>query len=512
MRAVARAADRAGYELRPPSRRSLDEALAITIADLSYDSRQIRPGWLFCAIRGGERDGHDFSHAAREAGASALLVEHFVEVDLPQIRVPVVRAALGAVAAEIHGWPSHSLETVAITGTNGKTTTAYLLQHVLETAGRRTGLIGTIEAWVGDSHAPALLTTPEAPDLQRLLATMVHQGLEAVTIEVSSHGLDQGRVDGIEFDLGIFTNLAHEHLDYHGTMEHYYAAKAALFAPGRCHQGIVVVDDEWGQRLAWQLQSTKALPVTTVGLNTAAEWRVHSISTRLHQTRFTLEGHGESTEIEIPLAGPYNATNAAAAYLGARILGVDPRTAAAALRSGVSVAGRFQAVEMGQPFLVVIDYAHTPDALARVLATARELAAAGGSVHLVVGARGGRDRFKRQEIGRVAVSLADRVFFTADSPGLEPAASIVDQLRIGTFGVRGAEILVELDRREAIVAAIRGARHGDAVVIVGRGHEKTQHIGHETITLSDLEVVTDALANLGFSDPGSRSSPTPTRP
>jgi UDP-N-acetylmuramoyl-L-alanyl-D-glutamate--2,6-diaminopimelate ligase len=497
--------------LVPPRGTQGHVVLDLPITDCTNDSRAVRPGWMFCAIRGSSRDGHDYVGAAERSGASALLVDRPVDSDLPQLQVPSVRSTIGRVAASIHGWPSQQLVTIGVTGTNGKTTTAYLARRALEAAGLPAGLIGTIETWVGEEHSPAVLTTPEAPELQRLLAQMVDHGLSSVAMEVSSHGLDQHRVDGINFDVAVFTNLAHEHLDYHGTMEHYYASKALLFTPGRCRRAIVCIDDEWGRRLASQLEAQHEIPVTTYGEHYEAEFRITEITTGLGGTRLTLVGPDDKTELAVPIAGRYNAANAAAAYLATLAVGADAATTTEALRSSNGVAGRFESISLGQDFLVVIDYAHTPDALAQVLDTARQLAGEDAAIHLVVGARGGRDRFKRQEIGATAVDLADHVLFTADSPGREPAARIVEELRIGAYGTDQASVEVILDRRQAISAAIGAARAGDVVVVVGRGHEQTQHVGSEAIVLSDREVALGALRAL-HAGPAKGHDPSRPRP
>lgn len=475
------------------------------IVDLTHDSRRVEPGFLFCALPGRHQDGEAFIDEAHARGATAVLVRRPVDSPLPQLVVPHVRAAIGPIAAAIHGWPARALRTVGITGTDGKTTTAYLLEGALRAAGLSTGLIGTVEVRVGSEAHSSTFTTPEAPDLQRHLAGMVASGTDACVMEVSSHGIDQHRIEGMSFDVAVFTNLSAEHLDYHGTIEHYWATKARLFEPERSRLGVVGTDGTWGVRLAAQA----AIPVVTfarlapdVGPNgrrldplAAPSLGIRRIRTSLEGTTATVVERGHAFELACHLPGLYNAQNMAAAFLAARLLGVDPVDAARGIAACPPVPGRFERVNRGQPFLVVVDYAHTPVALAGLLATVRRLVA--GRVLLVVGARGGRDRLKRPETGRVAAS-ADLAFLTTDSPGPEDPARIVAELLAGTLDVPHRNVLVELDRARAIESAISLARRGDAVVVVGRGHETSRHIGEETVAFDDRLVAAAALERLGY--------------
>jgi UDP-N-acetylmuramoyl-L-alanyl-D-glutamate--2,6-diaminopimelate ligase len=477
-----------GAELSHGDDRSLADPI---VFDLSHDSRRVGPGWLFCAARGQRSDGHDFAAHALASGASALLVERFLDLPAPQLRVPSVRHALGPAAAFLHGWPSRRLDVIGVTGTNGKTTTTYLLEAALAGGGRRTGLIGTVETRVGERRERSAFTTPEAPDLQRTLADMARAGVENVAIEVSSHALDQHRVDETWFEVAVFMNLAPEHLDYHGTIEQYYASKALLLDSVRCGQALVCVDDEWGRRLASQAE----VPVLSFGSSGPADITVELVKSGLDGTTVLLGGAEPDVEVSAPVIGKCNAANVAAAYLAATASGVGRSEAVHALSTAPSVPGRFELVEAGQDFLVVVDYAHTSAALRDRIETARELRAPGAAVHVVVGARGGRDREKRQDIGRAA-SLADEVVLTTDSPGREDPMVIIAELRLGLTQGASAGVLVEEDRRAAIGGAIARARPGDVVLVVGRGHETEYVVDDRRIELDDRQVAREALANL----------------
>ncbi len=476
------------------------------IDDVSVDSQACRPGVLFCAVRGTARDGHLFAEDAVAHGASALLVEHWLPLPVPQIRVPWARLAAGLAAAAVHGRPSAQMDVVGVTGTNGKTTTTYLLHAALGAGGRRPGMIGTVEVrWPGGSQ-PAGLTTPASTTLQRMLARMRDDGVDSVVLEASSQGLDQQRLTGTQFALGVFLNLGHDHLDYHGTVEHYYASKAILFEPDLSRHGLVCIDDEWGRRLAYQAR----IPVTTFGVSAGGDVRVEVLKTGLDGTRVRLVGVDGDPELAAPVIGAVNAANIAAAYLAARHLGVDPDAAAAGLAGCELVPGRFQLVDHGQPFLVVVDYAHTPDALAHLLRTARDLTAPGGRVHLVVGSRGGKDRMKRPLTGRVA-GTADHPVITTDSPGNEDPAGIVEQIMVGTLDVPSGHVEAEPDRRRAIRHVVATAAPGDVVVITGRGHEPTRRVGDVNEAFDDREEAAEALRARGYSSPvrGDRPHPAP---
>lgn len=476
------------------------------VMDCTDDSRQVRPGWLFAAVPGTRADGHDYAAAAVRAGATALLVQRRLPLPVPQVVVPSVVAALGPVAAAVHGHPSAPLTLAGITGTNGKTTTAYLLHAALAAAGWPSGLVSTVQIAVRDAGQPADFTTPPAPDLQRVLARMRAQEVSAAVLEVSSHALDQHRVAGITFDVGVFTTLQPEHLDYHGTLEHYYASKASLFAPERCRHAVVCVDGEWGRRLAAQA----AVPVTTFGRHAAADVTVRLVAADLGRMCLRLDGAGETVELNAPLIGRHHATNLAAAYLAARSLGVPSHAARAGLADPVHVPGRFERIRCGQPFEVVVDFAHTPDALDALIATGREVAPR-GRVILVFGAPGHRDRFNRPELGRVACA-ADLAILTTDDFGDEDPDRIFAEIRLGMLGARNTRVLLEHDRGAAIHAAIADARAGDIVLIAGRGHLTSQHIGHRLVPFDDRAVARDALAHAGWSDFGEMATASAARP
>lgn len=460
------------------------------VTGISEDSHQVRSGWLFVARRGGHNDGHRFVADAIDRGASAVVVEHRIDADVPQLVVANTAAAIGPLAAAFYGFPSHHLDVVGVTGTNGKTTTCDLLRACIEATGAPAGQIGTIATRVGRQSEPATMTTPTPPDLQRHLARMVQAGVGAVAMEVSSHALDQFRVDGTEFAIGVFTNLDTEHLDYHGTIEQYWSAKARLFEPDRCRQGLICVDGDWGARLARQCR----VPVTTFGTGPGADVRYRVEDRMLAGSTVSIDGPDGPVTIPTQMVGTVNGANVVGAYLAARILGVSSDIAVAALGACPLPPGRFELIDQGQPFLVVVDYAHTPDALRSLIATARRCAGPYAQVRVVVGARGSRDRFKRPGTGAAAAE-AGWVMLTTDSPGDEDPWSIIEQLRLGTMQVPSAVVAVEPDRRRAISLAVESAQPGDVILIVGRGHEQFQHIAGRAVPLDDRQAAHEALAH-----------------
>ncbi len=457
------------------------------VRSISYDSRKVLDGSLFFALPGTRTDGHDHAAAAVAAGAAAVVVERPLGLPVAQLVVPSVRAAIGPMSAAFYGRPSEKLAVVAVTGTNGKTTTCALVRHCLTSAGVVAGQIGSVGTHFLGRTITSSLTTPQAPDVQWTLCQMVRSGVSAVAMEASSHGLDQQRMDGVRVDVGVFTNLTREHLDYHGTMERYLDAKAKLFEPSRCRAALVCVDDDWGRRLVRRLK----IPFTTFGQSPAADVRFSVEERGLAGIAVELRSPEGALRLTSTLVGRVNGANVVAAYLATRSLGVPSEAAREGLATAPAPPGRFELVDAGQPFLVVVDYAHTPDALAALIATARRIAT--GRVTVVLGARGGRDRGKRPETGRVAAS-ADRVFLTTDSPGEEPIADIIRALYKGTLEAETAsEVVVEPDRRAAIDRALEESEAGDVVLIVGRGHEQFQHIGSETVALDDREAARESL-------------------
>ena len=473
--------------------------------DVAYDSRRVRPGSLFFAIAGAHSDGHDFAPAAVAAGASALVVERRLPLPVPQLLVPSVREVVGPVSGAYYGNPSRRMRVVGVTGTNGKTTVCSVLRQSLDAAGAPAGQIGTVGSLFQGRSLPADLTTPQAADLQWTLWQMVRSGVGAVAMEASSHGLDQHRLDGISFDVGIFTNLSREHLDYHGSMERYLEAKTALFEPGRCGEAVVGVDDEWGRKLLGRIQ----IPVVTFGRHAGADVRLEVREHGLEGIAVTLAGIDGGVELTSRLVGAVNGPNVAAAYLAARRLGVQVDDAVRGIAQAAPPPGRFQLVDAGQPFLVVVDYAHTPDALGALIGTARRLAT--GRVTVVLGARGNRDRGKRTLMGRNA-SEADRVVLTADSPGDEPVGDIIQALYRGVLeGPCEASVFVDPDRRRAIDLAIATSEPGDVVLIIGRGHEQVQHFGDRAVFLDDRVVAREALAR-AFGSPAGEGPDTAGEP
>ncbi len=457
------------------------------VSGISYDSRKVVDGSLFFALRGTRTDGHEHAGAAVEAGATAIVVERPLGLDVAQFVVPSVRAAIGPMSAAFYGRPSSHLAVAAVTGTNGKTTTCAILRHCLSAAGIPAGQVGTVGSHFLGRTLGTSLTTPQAPDLQWILHQMVRAGVRAVAMEASSHGLDQRRMDGVEVDVGVFMNLTREHLDYHGTMERYLEAKARLFEPSRCRAALVCVDDHWGRELVGMLE----IPVTTFGRSTEADVRFSVEEHALAGIVVELEMPDGTVRMTSPLVGRVNGANVAAAYLAARALGVSADEAVDSIAAAPPPPGRFELIDAGQPFLVVVDYAHTPDALAELIATARGIST--GRVSVVLGARGGRDKGKRPETGRVAAA-ADRVFLTTDSPGEEPIAEIIRALYAGTLQAEHrTDVVVEPDRRAAIERAVDESAAGDVVLIVGRGHEQFQHIGSETVQLDDRVAAREAV-------------------
>jgi UDP-N-acetylmuramoyl-L-alanyl-D-glutamate--2,6-diaminopimelate ligase len=440
----------------------------VEIGDLAYDARAVGPGSLFFCVPGTRADGHDFAADAVANGAVALVVERPVDLDVPQVVVPDVRRAMAPVAEEFFGRPSEELQVAGVTGTNGKTTTAFLLYSILAAAARRPGLLGTIESRVGGERRPAIRTTPEAIDVQRAFREMLDAGDRSCAMEATSHGSELGRLDRVRFAALIFTNLSQDHLDFHETMERYFEAKRRLFVDGRPPAAINVGND-WGRKLA--ADRPDAL---TFGFADGAEVRPDE-----------LDG------IDIKLRGRFNAENALGALAASRLLGIDDDAIARGLEAVRGVPGRFESVAEGQPFEVIVDYSHKPEALESVLRTARELT--GGRVICVFGCGGDRDRGKRPLMGRIASELADVAIVTSDNPRSEDPQAIIDEILAGVT----TDVEVEPDRAAAIERAISVADEGDVVLIAGKGHEQGQEFADRTIPFDDREVARDVLRRLG---------------
>lgn len=457
-------------------------AARVEITALAYDDRGVRPGTLFFCVPGFTRDGHDFAPAAVRRGAAALIVQRPLGLGVPEIVVDDVRAAMAPAAAALHGDPTAAMDLVGITGTNGKTTTAYLVRALLTAAGRPTGLLGTVKSIVGGAETPAVRTTPEAIDLQATFAAMRAAGDVACVMEVSSHALQLRRADAIHWDVAVFTNLTQDHLDFHPTMEDYFLAKRRLFVAGEPAACVVNVDDAYGRRLAAELPNA-----VTYGIDAA------DAALRATDVRFDLRGSsfrvGELS-CTLPLPGRFNVLNALAAIGAARALGVDDATIAAALPTAARAPGRFEPIDEGQPFAVLVDYAHTPDSLENVLAAARPLT--DGRVISVFGCGGDRDRGKRPRMGEISARLADLTFVTSDNPRSEEPAAIIDEILAGVDD-RARVVAIE-DRRAAIEAAVAAAEPGDVVVIAGKGHEQGQEFADgRTVPFDDATVAREAL-------------------
>lgn len=487
---------RSGAVAPSPLERSLGDLLADvprvevrgdaarTVGALHYRSSDTQPGGLFFCVPGVRVDGHDFGAEAITRGASVLVVERWLPIDVTQVLVPSVRDAMGPISAAFHGHPTERLRVVGVTGTNGKTTTTFLLESVFRAAGWTPGVVGTTGVRIDGRIVPFSRTTPEAPDLQRLLAEMVDAGVDAVAMEVSSHGLHQRRIDGTRYEVAVFTNLTQDHLDYHASMEEYFEAKARLFTRALSERAVVNHDSAEGRRLVGS-----GLPTVTFGLDHGADVRATDVRTSREGLSFRVG----DVEVRSALHGLFNVENCLAALATARELGIADDATVRGIAEVRRVPGRVEAVEAGQAFLVMVDYAHTPDSLGNVLATARSLAS--DRLIVVFGCGGDRDRSKRPLMGRVATDLADLTVITSDNPRSEDAFDIVAQVEAGAREGRGAYV-IEVDRRTAIGHAIRDARPGDVVVIAGKGHETYQELADRTIPFDDREIAAEEVRAL----------------
>ena len=467
------------------------------IASVTHDSRAVGPGDLFCCVVGSTADGHDHAPAAVAAGAAALLVERPLGLGVPEARVASVRAAMGPVAAVALGNPSSKLAVLGVTGTNGKTTTTWLLEGIARAAGIRPGVIGTIGARIDGVDVPGERTTPEATELQALLARMVDAGVGLAAIEVSSHALVMHRVDGTRFAAACFTNLSHDHLDFHAGLDDYFEAKARLFDPALTGAAATNLDDAHGAEIARRAEAA-GLTVLGFGLDTAgAAVRAEGLEASPAGNRFRLVTPYGSAEVHSPLVGRFNAANALAAAATALAAGLGVDAVAAGLSAPVVVPGRMERVEAGQAFPVLVDYAHTPDGLEQVLRAVRPLVGPGGRLVVVFGAGGDRDRAKRPAMGRAAAGLADVLVVTSDNPRSEDPLAIIEDVVAGTPS--GVAPVVVPDRREAIRQALAGRAPGDVVVVAGKGHEQGQTTAGITVPFDDRVVAREELDRLGWS-------------
>ncbi|MCU1467775.1 MAG: UDP-N-acetylmuramoylalanyl-D-glutamate--2,6-diaminopimelate ligase [Actinomycetia bacterium] len=465
----------------------------VELGSIVHDSREATPGALFCCIPGERTDGHDHAPAAMAAGAVALLVERILPLTAPQVRVDSVRRVLGPLCDRFFGHPSRSLRVLGVTGTNGKTSTTYLLEAIARANGDRAGVIGTVEARVDGTVVPLQHTTPEATELQALLARMRAEAVETVAMEVSSHALDQHRVDGTHFAAVTFTNLSHDHLDYHANVDAYFEAKARLFDPRFSARAAINIDDPYGVALRDRARDF-GLQVCTYSIeNVEADVYARDLLLRRDGTTFDLvdtrtDHHGV---VRSSLAGRFNVANALAAAATALLVGSSFEAVLAGLAARVRVPGRFERVNTGRDFAVLVDYAHTPGALESVLGAARALVE-GGKLVVVFGCGGDRDRAKRPVMGEVATRLADVAILTSDNPRSEAPDAIARDVLEGVADDRRAPI-VELDRRAAIRYALHAARPGDVVVIAGKGHETGQTTAGVTIPFDDRVVAREEL-------------------
>jgi UDP-N-acetylmuramoyl-L-alanyl-D-glutamate--2,6-diaminopimelate ligase len=473
----------------------------VEIEGLAYDNRRAGPGVLFFCVPGSRVDGHDFADAVVAAGSPALVVERKLGSDATEALVPDARAAMAPAARAFWRDPTAELRVAGITGTNGKTTTAFLIRHVLESGGVRTGLLGTVKSVIGGVEAEVERTTPEAIDLQATFRQMLDAGDQACAMEVSSHALRLGRADFIRYGVAVFTNLTQDHLDFHTDMEDYFAAKRALFLPERGERptaAVVNVDDDYGRRLAEDIADEYGEELVTFSAAGAedAALRAAAVEFDASGSRFTVSGRYGDLAVRMPLPGDFNVENALAALGAAVALGAPPAAAAGALAKAERVPGRLEPISEGQPFAVLVDYAHTPDSLENVLDAARRLT--DRRVICVFGCGGDRDREKRPLMGAIAARLADVPVLTSDNPRSEDPEAILADVLAGIDGGRDREgLIVEVDRRVAIRAALEEANPGDSVVIAGKGHEQGQEFeGGRKLPFDDRQVAREELRRI----------------
>lgn len=464
----------------------------VAVTGISLASQRVRPGDLYAALPGSRAHGVEFAAEAIAAGATAVLTDPAgagVPLPVPVLAVDNPRSLLGGLAAHVYGEPATSMRMVGVTGTQGKTTTTRLLEGGLERAGVRAGVIGTVGTRVAGTDVKSALTTPEAPDLHGLFATMREHGVVACAMEVSSHALVLGRVDGVVFDVAVFLNLGRDHLDFHADVEDYFAAKASLFTPARARIGLVNIDDEHGRRLV----AEASVPVRTFSaLGAPADWQASDVHLRADGSTFVVTGPGGLRfPAGCPLPGDFNVANTLAAVAAAGEAGLDAEAVAAGIATGGGVPGRLERIDAGQDFQVVVDYAHKPDAVEAAIRTLRPLT--DGRLIVVLGAGGDRDPGKRPIMAEIAARLADVLVITDDNPRTEDPAAIRAAMLAGT-GVDAAEVVEIGDRRLAIREAVRRARSGDIVLVAGKGHETGQEIDGVVHPFDDREVAREELS------------------
>ena len=484
----------------------------VQLTGITHDSREVRPGDLYAALPGASDHGARFADAAAHAGAAAILTDADGEVPaqqsgLPVLVVPRPRAVLGKLAAWVYGEPAGDLLLIGVTGTNGKTTTAHLAEAGLRAAGHQTGLVGTVETRIGDAATASVRTTPESTDLHALFAVMRERGVTAAVMEVSSHALAFGRVDGVVYDVVVFTNLSQDHLDFHQDMEGYFAAKRSLFTSQRARHGVVNIDDDYGRRLVAESE----IPVVTVSMSgrMKADWSGTDVALRAGEGALTAIGPGGvSVPIQVGMPGRYNLENALLAVVALATAGIPVEQAAAGVGACPGVPGRMERIDTGQPFLAVVDYAHTPDAIATALATLREVTK--GRLVAVVGCGGDRDRAKRPLMGEVGARGADVLVITDDNPRSEDPAAIRAEALAGANRVpelERAELAEIGDRSAAIAFAARLAGPHDTVVILGKGHEQGQETGGAVMPFDDRAVLRARLTEMMSGDSATHARP-----
>jgi UDP-N-acetylmuramoyl-L-alanyl-D-glutamate--2,6-diaminopimelate ligase len=466
------------------------------VESIAYDSRRVQRNGLFVALRGEKSDGHQFIEQAVEKGATVIVTER--EVQSPRATGVVVedtRSALADLAAAFYQQPARRLKLTAVTGTNGKTTTTFLIKHICEKAGMRCGLLGTVRYEIADRVLPAVRTTPESLEVYDLLAQMVNAGCKAAAMEVSSHALAQERVRGLEWDVAVFTNLTQDHLDFHGTMENYFEAKAKLFTElaaqksKRNATAVINIDDRYGAQLVDRLSKQK-VPVITYGVGAQADFRASNYHAEFAGTSYQLDARGKSYLVRVPLIGRFNVANSMAALAAVSSMGISLRDAVLSLGRSPQVPGRLEAVPAKRQFQIFVDYAHTPDALLNVLKTARELSPR--KLIVVFGCGGDRDKQKRPLMGRVADENADFSIITSDNPRKEDPDAIIAEAEKGFRSDRYEKIP---DRAKAIARAIELAQPRDIVLIAGKGHEAYQEFADHTVPFDDIQVARWALEN-----------------
>ncbi|MCG3203527.1 MAG: UDP-N-acetylmuramoyl-L-alanyl-D-glutamate--2,6-diaminopimelate ligase [Elusimicrobia bacterium] len=459
----------------------------VEVSGLAYDSRLVKNGHLFFAIQGANSDGHNFMNEVSNQGACAAVVERQTPCRLPVIQVESVLVALSKIANQFFEQPSMKIPVIGITGTNGKTTVTYLIEEILKSMGKSCGVLGTVNYRLGKDIRPAPNTTPMSLDIQSFLSLALERKAEAVVMEVSSHALELNRVDDVRFSVGVFTNLTQDHLDFHGSMENYFQAKRKLFIRPDAPKAVINIDDEFGVRLAEEIKGALSF-----GQNNQARLRASEVTCDLSGNRFKLQSpSGKVFDISNNLLGMHNVSNCLAAAGALLEHGLAEEDIVSGLNRKITVPGRLERVESGQEFVVVVDYAHTHDALAQVLTTLRNT----GPKRLlcVFGAGGNRDKTKRPKMGDVAVQLADEVFVTSDNPRFEDPADIVKDIEAGIEKTGKKNYHIILDREEAIRMALSKAKPGDAVLIAGKGHETYQIFGNKKVHFSDLEMARKLL-------------------